>query len=58
MNEVQLRDLSDQARIAIREARFEDADAMISAATPLGGPAEINLLTQELQASKVKPTVQ
>lgn len=52
LNELQLRDKSDQARVAIREARFEDAGALISEARSLGGTTEIDLLTQELQTAR------
>jgi TonB family protein len=52
LTELQLRDKTDQARVAIREERFEDAGVLISEARSLGATADVDLLTQELQSAR------
>ncbi len=54
LTQLQIRDTADQARIAIREGRFEDAGALISRVRALAGTdsVEVNLLSQELTAAQ------
>lgn len=53
LSELNLRDKADQARLAIREERFEDAGTLISEARVLAGvnSVEVDLLAEELQAA-------
>ena len=53
LSQMQLRDYLDNARVAIREARFEDAQQSINAARTLNvaDTSEIELVTDELSAA-------
>ena len=59
VNELLLRDRSDQARAAIRDARFEDAGRLISQARTFAGadPVEVDLLTDELNVARSQQQV-
>ena len=53
LSQIQLRGYIDQARVAIRESRFEDAAAALDAARALGvaDVSEINAVADELQGA-------
>ena len=59
VNELVFRERSDQARLAIRDGRFEDAGTLISEARSLAGSdaTEISLLTAELSSSRAQQEV-
>jgi TonB family protein len=59
LKELQLNDTATQARLAIRQARFEDASALISEAQSLSGnnTTEVTLLAEELRAARVRQQV-
>lgn len=59
LGELQLRDSAAQARLAIREERFEDAEVLISEARGIAGgnSVEVELLIDELQAAKIRQQV-
>lgn len=59
VNELVFRDRSDQARLAIRDGRFEDAGNLIGEARSLAGSdaTEISLLTAELSSARAQQEV-
>jgi TonB family protein len=59
VDELLFRDRAEQARVAIRANRFEDAGVLISEARNLstGGSSEIDLLTEELNAARSQQQV-
>ena len=59
LTELQVRDTADQARLAIRDERFEDAGALISEARTIAGASsvEVDLLTEELQSARIRRQV-
>ncbi len=59
LSELQLRDTAAEARRAIREERFADAEGLISEARNLAGSdgVEVDLLTDELQAARTQQQV-
>ncbi len=59
VNELVFRDRSDQARLAIRDGRFEDAGNLIGEARSLAGSdaTEIGLLTAELSSARAQQEV-
>jgi len=59
VDELLLRDRADQARVAMRDGRFEDAGTLISEARLLAGSntVEIDLLTEELNAARSQQQV-
>ncbi len=59
LNELKLNDAAAQARIAIREERFEEAGALISEVRSLStnNTTEVDLLTQELRSGRTRQQV-
>jgi len=54
LTQLQLREITDEARVAIREGRLEDADSLRAQARSLAGTnsTEITLLTEELATAR------
>jgi len=59
LTQLQLRDKVDQARLAIREERLEDASVLIAEARMLGGEnsQDVVLLSEELQSARTQQQV-
>jgi len=59
VEELLLRDQSEQARLAMREGRFEDAGRLISEARSIAGSnnADVNMLSEELNSARSQQQV-
>jgi len=60
LRQLQLRDFLDQARVATREARFEDAGQLLVLAEPLAGAntTELDTLTEQLATARSEQRAQ